>query len=55
VSFFEMPRIDLSSTMIRQRVAAGFPYRHLLPDAVAGYIEEAELYRAPAAARRGAR
>lgn len=43
--FFSMPRIDISSTDIRARVAAGRRVRHLVPDAVAGAIAERGLYR----------
>jgi nicotinate-nucleotide adenylyltransferase len=42
--FFEMPRIGVSSTMIRHRVRAGQPIRYLVPDAVARYIEDHRLY-----------
>jgi nicotinate-nucleotide adenylyltransferase len=43
--FFDMPRLDVSSSLIRRFVAAGRPIRHLVPDAVALYIEQAGLYR----------
>ncbi len=43
--FFEMPRIDISSSMIRRRVVAGLPVRYLVPDAVADYIVAEGLYR----------
>jgi nicotinate-nucleotide adenylyltransferase len=47
--FFEMPRLDVSSSLIRRRAAAGLPLRYLVPDAVADYIEHEGLYRqAPA-------
>ena len=39
-----MPRIGVSSTMIRRRVRGGQPVRYLVPDAVAGYIEQHHLY-----------
>jgi nicotinate-nucleotide adenylyltransferase len=40
-----MPRLDISSSLIRRRVAAGRPIRYLVPDAVAAYIDSARLYR----------
>jgi len=40
-----MPRLDISSTEIRRRVAAGEPIRYLVPDAVADYIDAEGLYR----------
>jgi nicotinate-nucleotide adenylyltransferase len=46
VRFFSMPRIDISSTLIRRRAAAGRPLRYLVPDAVADYIAAELLYRA---------
>ncbi len=46
VRFFSMPRIDVSSSMIRARVAEGRPLRWLVPDAVAAYIAEHGLYGA---------
>jgi nicotinate-nucleotide adenylyltransferase len=45
VRFFDMPRIDVSSSLIRRLVAAGRPIRYLVPDPVAGYIERVGLYR----------
>jgi nicotinate-nucleotide adenylyltransferase len=49
VVFFDMPRLDISSSLIRRRAAAGAPLRYLVPDAVAHYIEREGLYRqAPA-------
>jgi nicotinate-nucleotide adenylyltransferase len=46
VRFFSMPRIDVSSSMIRARAAEGLPLRWLVPDAVAAYIAEHGLYGA---------
>jgi nicotinate-nucleotide adenylyltransferase len=43
--FFDMPRIDISSSAIRRRVAEGRPIRYLVPDAVAEAIAERGLYR----------
>ena len=45
IRFFDMPRLDISSSLIRRRVAAGRPIRYLVPDAVAAYIDSARLYR----------
>ena len=45
VRFFDMPRLDISSSDIRRRVASGAPIRHLVPDAVAAHIAEHQLYR----------
>jgi nicotinate-nucleotide adenylyltransferase len=45
IRFFDMPRIDISSSLIRQRAAAGLPIRYLVPDPVAAAIERAGLYR----------
>ncbi|HXE98969.1 MAG TPA: nicotinate-nucleotide adenylyltransferase [Solirubrobacterales bacterium] len=42
----EMPEIGVSSSDVRQRVAAGRPIRHLVPDAVMELIVERGLYRA---------
>ena len=49
VRFFAMPRVDVSSSLIRSRVAAGRPVRWLVPDGVDAYIREAGLYRGTAA------
>ena len=43
--FFDMPRIDISSSQIRRRIAGGQPIRYLVPDAVADRIEQGRLYR----------
>ncbi len=45
VTLFDMPSIEVSSTMVRERVAAGRPYRFLVPAGVADRIEERRLYR----------
>ena len=42
---FEMLRIDLSSTDVRSRVAAGRSIRYVVPAAVEAYIAEHRLYR----------
>jgi nicotinate-nucleotide adenylyltransferase len=42
--FFRMPRIGVSSTMIRRRARARQPNKYLVPDAVASYIDQHQLY-----------
>ncbi len=44
VRFFDMPRLDISSSDIRRRVAAGRSIRWLVPDAVAERIAQRGLY-----------
>jgi nicotinate-nucleotide adenylyltransferase len=44
--FFDMPRLDVSSTLIRERAAARQPIRYLVPDKVANYIGAQSLYSA---------
>ncbi len=46
IRFFDMPRLDISSSLIRHHVAEGRPIRFLVPDAVAEYIDQAGLYGA---------
>jgi nicotinate-nucleotide adenylyltransferase len=41
-----MPRIDVSSSLVRERVATGQPIRFLVPDAVADAIADHGWYRA---------
>ena len=48
-----MPRIDVSSSMLRARVAAGRSIRHLVPGRRPARIEELGLYRSPASGRGG--
>ena len=48
VEFFQMPRIDVSSALIRQRVAEGKPVRYLVPAGVDAEIAARRLYRTEA-------
>ena len=41
---FDAPRIDLSSSLIRERVRTGRSIRYLVPDRVRAYIEAHALY-----------
>ncbi len=45
--FFQMPQIGISSTLVRRRVRAGIPIKYIVPDAVAAYIAEHDLYGGP--------
>jgi nicotinate-nucleotide adenylyltransferase len=45
VEFFEIPEVDVSSSDVRRRIREGEPIVGLVPDAVAGEIESAGLYR----------
>jgi nicotinate-nucleotide adenylyltransferase len=44
--FFEMPRVDVSSSMVRRRAREGKPIRYLVTDKVANYIGAQGLYGA---------
>jgi nicotinate-nucleotide adenylyltransferase len=50
VRFLDMPRIDISSTLVRRRAARGQPIRYLVPDKVANFIGAQSLYGASEAA-----
>ena len=49
VRFFDMPTIEVSSSTVRDRIAAGRAFEFLLPERVAHRITEACLYRGVAA------
>ena len=44
VRFMEVPALAISSSMIRERLAAGKASRYLLPDSVAELVEKAGYY-----------
>lgn len=46
VRFFSMPRVDVSSSLVRSRARAGLPIRYLVPDKVANYVGAQSLYGA---------
>ncbi|HYI98941.1 MAG TPA: nicotinate-nucleotide adenylyltransferase [Thermoleophilaceae bacterium] len=45
---FALPRIDVSSTLVRERVTAGLSIRYLVPDRVREHIAAEGLYASPA-------
>lgn len=45
ITFADNPLVDISSTMIRERLRAGKSVRFLMPDAVIDYIAKKGLYR----------
>jgi nicotinate-nucleotide adenylyltransferase len=47
VVFLDGPRMRLSASELRSRAAAGRTLRYLVPDAVAAYIDDHDLYRNP--------
>jgi len=54
VTVISSPAMDISSTQIRQRIAAGLSVRYLAPKPVLEYIEKRGLYRPPEGNSRGA-
>jgi nicotinate-nucleotide adenylyltransferase len=49
VHFFDMPRVEISSSLVRRRARAGEPIRYLVPDKVANFIGAQSLYGASTA------
>jgi nicotinate-nucleotide adenylyltransferase len=45
ISYIEVPRLDISSSVLRRRVREGRPIDYLVADAVADYIEQWRLYQ----------
>ena len=44
IEFFDMPRIDVSSTLVRERAARNQPLTYLVPEAVAEVVARRGLY-----------
>jgi len=44
LEFFEMPEVDVSSTLVRRRIASGGPWKHLVPHGAAEMIDNEDLY-----------
>jgi nicotinate-nucleotide adenylyltransferase len=51
IAFFEMPRVDISSSLLRRRAASGRPMRYLVPHKVAEIVEARGLYGASTVVR----
>jgi nicotinate-nucleotide adenylyltransferase len=47
VAFLDMEEVDVSSSLVRERVAHGLEIKDLVADGVAEYIEDHGLYRKP--------
>jgi nicotinate-nucleotide adenylyltransferase len=45
IALLPIPHLEISSTDIRRRIAAGEPVRYLLPEAVERYVRRRGLYR----------
>ena len=44
IGFFEMPQVEISSSLIRERIGAKQPFCHLVPAKVAQMIENEDTY-----------
>ena len=44
LEFFEMPAVGISSSLVRDRIGAGGPWKHLVPHEVAEMIDNEDLY-----------
>jgi nicotinate-nucleotide adenylyltransferase len=44
ITYIDVPRMDISSAALRQRVRSGQPITYMVPDLVGDYIEERRLY-----------
>lgn len=51
VRFFDMSRVEISSTLVRRRARSGQPIRYLVPDKVANFVGAQSLYGSSAPAR----
>ena len=45
VTFFEMPRVDITATLIRERIESDSPFEQLVPQRVSALIREEGYYR----------
>jgi len=45
IKFVHTPLLEISSTMVRQRIKAGLSVRYFVPEAVNEYIKRKHLYK----------
>lgn len=45
IRFHDVPLLDISSTFIRQRIAAGLSVRYMVPESVYQFLDGSRLYR----------
>ena len=45
ITFFEMPRVDITATLIRERIESDSPFEQLVPQRVSALIREEGYYR----------
>jgi nicotinate-nucleotide adenylyltransferase len=45
VKWIDVPPVEISASLIRNKIKQGLPYRHLVPPAVGDFIEEHRLYQ----------
>jgi nicotinate-nucleotide adenylyltransferase len=45
IQFIQVPLLEISSSLIRERISEGKSIRYLVPDSVLHYIKENQLYK----------
>jgi nicotinate-nucleotide adenylyltransferase len=44
VTMLDMPEFGISSSAVRERAKAGGPLRYMVPEAVARFVQERDIY-----------